>query len=199
MQPLTTYTGRALPLPVNDIDTDQIIPARFLKVTTREGLGRHLFEDLRRNPDGSPRPAFPLNSSLFQGAGFLIGGDNFGCGSSREHAVWALNDYGFRAVISSSFADIFRGNALKNGLLPIAVPTDVLLALQRLAADSPKTELTVDLDAQELRWPGNAQKFPIDSFSRTCIMHGVDELGYILRLDAAISTYEAKVSAETAA
>jgi 3-isopropylmalate/(R)-2-methylmalate dehydratase small subunit len=199
MQPLTTLTARALPLPVNDIDTDQIIPARFLKVTTREGLGEHLFEDLRRKADGTPVPTFPLNSPIFKGSGILIGGDNFGCGSSREHAVWALTDYGFRAVISSSFADIFRGNALKNGLLPIAVPPQVLLELQQLAVHAPATELTVDLVAQELRWADRVQKFVIDAFSRTCIMHGVDELGYILRLDEAIGAFEAKRAAEVGA
>jgi 3-isopropylmalate/(R)-2-methylmalate dehydratase small subunit len=199
MQALTQLTATALPLPVNDIDTDQIIPARFLKVTTREGLGQHLFEDLRRKGDGTPVPTFPLNSPIFKGAGILIGGDNFGCGSSREHAVWALTDYGFRAVVSSSFADIFRGNALKNGLLPIVVPPEVLHELQQLAVHSPATELTVDLAGQELRWANKVQKFTIDAFSRTCIMHGVDELGYILRLDGAISTHEAKLSAEVGA
>jgi 3-isopropylmalate/(R)-2-methylmalate dehydratase small subunit len=199
MQPLTTYTGRALPMPLNDIDTDQIIPARFLKVTTREGLGQHLFEDLRRASDGSPRPEFPLNVPAYAGAGILIAGDNFGCGSSREHAVWALSDYGLRAVVSSSFADIFRGNSLKNGLLPVAVPPERLTELQTLVAAKPATEFTVDLEAQELRWEGKAQKFAVDAFSRTCLLHGVDELGYILRLESAIAEFESRQKAEAGA
>ena len=174
---------------VENIDTDQIIPARYLKSITKEGLGDGLFRDWRTNEDGTLRADFPLNKPESKGAQILVAGDNFGCGSSREHAPWALTQYGFRAVVSTSFADIFKGNSLKNGLLPIIVPVDVHKEL--LA--SPGAVLKVDLANQTLHLPnGKAVQFPIDPFSKECLMEGVDELGYMLKQDAAIKAFEAK-------
>jgi 3-isopropylmalate/(R)-2-methylmalate dehydratase small subunit len=190
MKPLTTVVSRALPLPVNDIDTDQIIPARFLTVTTREGLGRHLFADLRYRSDGSEREDFPLNRKEHAGARILLAGDNFGCGSSREHAAWALADFGIRAIVSSAFADIFRGNALKNGILPVQVEPAVLAALQKGVEVDPTQEYAIDLEARELRWAGGTVAFPLDRFAQQCLLHGVDELGYILRFAEAITSFE---------
>ena len=184
----TTLTARVMPLPANDVDTDQIIPARFLKATDKAGMGGHLFADWRYLPDGSPRPEFVLNQPQFQGAQILLAGDNFGCGSSREHAPWALAGFGFRAVISTSFADIFRNNALKNGLLPIVVDAGVHAKL--LAA--PGAQVTVSLEDQSLTLAdGTRVEFPIDPFARYCLMNGVDELGFLLSQDDAISRFEA--------
>jgi 3-isopropylmalate/(R)-2-methylmalate dehydratase small subunit len=172
-----------------NIDTDQIIPARYLKSVTKEGLGEGLFRDWRTNADGSLKADFPLNRPEAEGAQILIAGDNFGCGSSREHAPWALTQYGFRAVVSTSFADIFKGNSLKNGLLPIIVPADVHKEL--LA--SPGAVLKVDLANQLLLLPnGKSAHFPIDPFAKECLIEGVDELGYMLKQDAAIQAFEAK-------
>ncbi len=174
---------------VENIDTDQIIPARYLKSITKEGLGDGLFRDWRTNEDGTLKADFPLNKPESKGAQILVAGDNFGCGSSREHAPWALTQYGFRAVVSTSFADIFKGNSLNNGLLPIIVPVDVHKEL--LA--SPGAVLKVDLANQTLHLPnGKAVQFPIDPFSKECLMEGVDELGYMLKQDAAIKAFEAK-------
>ena len=174
-------------LPVENIDTDQIIPARYLKTTGKEGLGEGLFYDWRYKADGSPDPEFPLNKPEAKGAHVLVAGDNFGCGSSREHAPWALTQCGFQAVISTSFADIFRGNALKNGLLPIIVPEDVHAAL--LA--TPGGKIKIDLASQTLTTPGMREvKFPIDPFSKQCLLEGVDELGYMLKQEPAIAAYE---------
>jgi 3-isopropylmalate/(R)-2-methylmalate dehydratase small subunit len=179
--------SKTVVLPIDNIDTDQIIPARYLKSISKEGLGEGLFRDWRFHTDGSPKPEFVLNQPDAQGAQILVAGDNFGCGSSREHAPWALTQHGFRAVISTSFADIFRGNSLKNGLLPVIVPADVHKEL--LA--SPGMVLTVDLPGQKLILPdGRAVAFPIDSFSKMCLLDGVDELGYMLQQDAAITAYE---------
>jgi 3-isopropylmalate/(R)-2-methylmalate dehydratase small subunit len=175
-------------VPADNIDTDQIIPARFLKITDSAGLGEHAFEDFRRNPDGSPRPDFALNRPDRAGAAILIAGDNFGCGSSREHAPWALKGAGIRAVVSTSFADIFRGNALKNGLLPVALNTADRDALHALGNGDAK--VTVDLEAQTITWPGGSASFRIDPFARTCLLQGVDELGYILGHEPAISAFE---------
>jgi 3-isopropylmalate/(R)-2-methylmalate dehydratase small subunit len=179
---------------MNDIDTDQIIPARFLTGTVREGLGKHVFADLRFADDGQPREEFPLNRPWAAGARILLAGNNFGCGSSREHAAWALTEYGIRAVISTSFADIFSINAVKNGLLPVSVDPEAHARLQEVLRDRPYTEVTVDLDAQELRWDGSLARFPVDSFSRQCLLHGVDELGYILRFREEITAYETRLS-----
>jgi 3-isopropylmalate/(R)-2-methylmalate dehydratase small subunit len=183
-----------IPLSVNDIDTDQIIPARFLKATDKSGMGDNLFADWRYNADGSPKPDFVLNKSESQGAQILLAGDNFGCGSSREHAPWALTAFGFRAVISTSFADIFRNNALKNGLLPITVDDETHRMLFDLAEEAPRAELTVDLAAQTVSYPGGSFTFPIDSFNKTCLLNGVDELGYILGFEKDIAAFEANLT-----
>ncbi len=193
MAQFTTLTSNLMPLAVNDIDTDQIIPARFLKATDKNGMGDHLFADWRYNADGSPRQDFVLNNHTFEGAKILLAGDNFGCGSSREHAPWALTGFGFRAVISTSFADIFRNNSLKNGLLPILVDSQVHNSLFNLVADLPSAEITVDLNSQTMTLPdGGKILFPIDGFSKACLLNGVDELGYILGFEAEISAFEAR-------
>ena len=184
-----TLKSKIVVIPVDNIDTDQIIPARYLKAISKEGLGEGLFIDWRRNADGSLVPDFPLNQPEAKGAQILVAGDNFGCGSSREHAPWALVQNGFRAVVSTSFADIFKGNALKNELLPVIVPHDVH---KQLLNSSGKT-VTIDLAAQTLLLEGGEPvKFPIDSFAKRCLLDGVDELGYMLRQEAAIAAFEAK-------
>ena len=190
MAQFTTLTSRIMPLPVNDIDTDQIIPARFLKATDKKGMGDALFADWRYNPDGTPKTEFVLNQKTFQGAQILLAGDNFGCGSSREHAPWALTGFGFRAVISTSFADIFRNNSLKNGLLPIIVDVETHRMLFDLLEEIPTIELTVDLASQTLSFEGGSAGFPIDHFSKTCLLNGVDELGYIQEFENQIAEYE---------
>jgi 3-isopropylmalate/(R)-2-methylmalate dehydratase small subunit len=192
MAQFTILISRVVPLPVNDIDTDQIIPARFLKATDKSGLGDHLFADWRFNADGSARPDFVLNRPESRDAQILLAGENFGCGSSREHAPWALTGFGFRAVISTSFADIFRNNALKNGLLPIVVDKQTHRMLFDLIEEIPNAELTVDLASQTLTLPnGHAVSFPMDGFSKTCLLEGVDELGYLQSFEKQIAAYEA--------
>jgi 3-isopropylmalate/(R)-2-methylmalate dehydratase small subunit len=191
MAQFTTLVARTVVVPANDIDTDQIIPARFLKTTDKKGLGESLFADWRYDASGAPRGEFPLNAPRAQGAQILVAGDNFGCGSSREHAPWALAGFGFRAVVATSFADIFRNNALKNGLLPVAIDGPAHAALLASLAADPEAELRVDLAAQTLALPGGtAVRFPIDPFSRTCLLEGVDELGYILRFADRIAAHE---------
>ncbi|MGE5642710.1 MAG: 3-isopropylmalate dehydratase small subunit, partial [Byssovorax cruenta] len=190
----TKLTSRVVPLPVNDIDTDQIIPARFLKATDKNGMGDNLFADWRYNADGSPNPDFVLNQPASQGAQILLAGDNFGCGSSREHAPWALTSYGFRAVISTSFADIFRSNALKNGLIPIIVADAVHKMLFDLIEEVPDAELTVDLASQTLSFPNGSVEFPIDPFNKICLLNGTDELGYIMSFEKEIAEFEARAS-----
>jgi len=191
MAQFISLTSRVVVVPQNDIDTDQIIPARFLKTTDKHGLGASLFADWRYGPDGVPVPGFPLNAPRAQGAKVLLAGDNFGCGSSREHAPWALTGFGFRAVVSTSFADIFRNNALKNGLLPVAIDAGGHAALLSELARQPDAEVTIDLATQTLRLPdGTVVKFPIDPFARTCLLEGVDELGYILRFESRIEEHE---------
>lgn len=178
----TTLTARAVVLPNADVDTDQIIPARFLKITDKLGLGEKLFHDWRYLDDGTPDPSFVLNRPGSRGAQILVAGHNFGCGSSREHAPWALAGWGFRAVVSTMFADIFRGNALKNGLVPVTVEPGVHAGLLAALDADPSLPLTVDLaaDPPALGWPGRAPvPFPVDPFSRTCLLQGVDELGYL--------------------
>jgi 3-isopropylmalate/(R)-2-methylmalate dehydratase small subunit len=194
MAQFTTLTSRVLSLPVNDIDTDQIIPARFLKATDKNGMGDNLFADWRYNSDGSPKAEFFLNKPESNGAQILLAGDNFGCGSSREHAPWALTAYGFRAVISTSFADIFRSNSLKNGLIPIIVDKETHKMLFDLIEEVPNTELTVDLETQTLSFPHGSVTFPIDPFNKTCLLNGVDELGYIMGFDKEIAEFEAQLS-----
>jgi 3-isopropylmalate/(R)-2-methylmalate dehydratase small subunit len=191
MARFTTLTSRIVPLPVNDIDTDQIIPARFLKATDKSGMGDHLFADWRYNADGLPQSDFVLNKPEHQGAQILLAGDNFGCGSSREHAPWALAGFGFRAVISTSFADIFRNNALKNGLLPIVVDAETHRLLFEVLEEIPHAEVRVDLAAQTVTLPtGQTVPFPIDGFSKTCLLKGTDELGYLLSFEKQIAEYE---------
>jgi 3-isopropylmalate/(R)-2-methylmalate dehydratase small subunit len=191
MAQFTTLTSRVIPLPANDVDTDQIIPARFLKATDKLDMGSHLFADWRYNADGSPRPDFVINKPESQGAQVLLAGDNFGCGSSREHAPWALTGFGFRAVISTSFADIFRNNALKNGLLPIVVDPATHQMLFDLLEEVPNAQVVVDLASQTVMLPtGESVSFPIDGFSKTCLLKGTDELGYLLGFEDQISAFE---------
>ena len=192
MKPFRTLTSSIIPLPQRNIDTDQIIPARYLKVTDKAGLGDGLFSDWRYNPDGSAKPDFVLNQPQYQGARILLAGDNFGCGSSREHAPWALVGWGIRVVISTSFADIFRGNALKNGLLPVEVPGEVLESLFDLTVEAPQVEITIDLEEQTVTLPDDSViRFSIDDFVRKCLLDGVDQLGYIRSFMDEIVAYEA--------
>jgi 3-isopropylmalate/(R)-2-methylmalate dehydratase small subunit len=185
---IIAFESKTVLLPVDNIDTDQIIPARFLKTISKDGLGDQLFFDWRYEADGSPKADFVLNTEAAQGCAVLVAGDNFGCGSSREHAPWALTQFGFKAVISTSFADIFKNNSLKNGLLPLTVPKEVHEKL--LAAPS---TVKVDLEARTLTLAdGTAVEFPIDAFSRMCLLEGTDELGFVLKHDAQISAYEAQ-------
>jgi 3-isopropylmalate/(R)-2-methylmalate dehydratase small subunit len=188
MKPFTDFKSRMVRLPINNVDTDQIIPARFLKTTSKEGLDKQLFNDWRYDANGNPDPDFVLNQPRGQGAQILLAGDNFGCGSSREHAPWALTQYGFRAVISSSFADIFKNNSLKNSLLPIVVPADIH---EKLFALPEEAQVTVNLSTQKLILPNGASvEFPVDGFSKTCLLEGVDELGWILKRESAIVAFE---------
>jgi 3-isopropylmalate/(R)-2-methylmalate dehydratase small subunit len=189
MKPFTNFESRIIPLPINDVDTDQIIPARFLKTISKQGLDQQLFYDWRYDGQGRPKPDFILNQPRAKGAEVLLAGDNFGCGSSREHAPWALTQWGFRAVISTSFADIFQQNSLKNSLLPIVVPPDVHAELFGAA---PGAMVKIDLPNQTLTTPsGRVVKFPVDAFSKHCLVKGVDELGYILEQSPEIAAYEA--------
>ncbi|RZA36082.1 MAG: 3-isopropylmalate dehydratase small subunit [Lysobacteraceae bacterium] len=192
MTAFAALTSRSVVLRQSNIDTDQIIPARFLSTTERAGLGKHAFNDWRWQADGSPNPEFAFNQPQNAGRQILLAGANFGCGSSREHAPWALTDLGLRAIVSSEIADIFRNNSLKNGLLPIVLDEAIVQSLMQ----RPDDELTVDIDARELRTPaGDVHPFPLDAFARTCLMEGVDELGYLLLRDPQISTYEERFHA----
>jgi 3-isopropylmalate/(R)-2-methylmalate dehydratase small subunit len=187
VEPIRIVRSRTVALPIDNIDTDQIIPARFLKTTDRTGLGKRLFSDWRYRPDGAPRPDFALNRKEAQGARILVAGDNFGCGSSREHAPWALYDFGFRAVVSTSFASIFRNNALKNGLLPVVVEP----ALHRRLLERAGEEATVDLETRTLTLAdGTTALFPIEPFARLCLLNGLDELSYLLGQEDAIAAFE---------
>lgn len=189
MQPFTHLTARTVVLRDANIDTDRIIPARFLTTTTREGLGRHAFADWRYLPDGTPDPQFPLNDPAHAGARILVTGRNFGCGSSREHAPWALADLGLRAVISAEIADIFRSNALKNGLLPIVLDSAVV---DELLAQ-PGIELRIDVARTQVTLPdGRSHGFALEAFAQTCLLEGLDPLGYLLRQAPAIADYEAR-------
>lgn len=191
MQPFTTLHSLVIPLPRNDVDTDQIIPARYLKVTDKAGLAEGLFAGWRYLGDGSPNPDFPLNQPRYQDAQILLSGDNFGCGSSREHAPWALAGWGIRAIIATSFADIFRNNALKNGLLPVTVEQETHTRLFSALETEPGLEVEIDLPAQKLILPdGYEASFPIDPFSKKCLLEGIDQLGYLLNHQADIAAYE---------
>ncbi|HEY7930318.1 MAG TPA: 3-isopropylmalate dehydratase small subunit [Steroidobacteraceae bacterium] len=189
MEPIRQIRSRTAVLPSPNIDTDQIIPARFLRTTSREGLGKNLFNDWRYDASGAPRADFLLNTPAAAGCQILVGGRNFGCGSSREHAPWALMDYGFRAVISSEIADIFRNNSLKNGLVPVVVDESTAQWL----VGHPGVEVTIDIDSTTLELPeGRRVKFPLGSFDRYCLLNGVDELGFLLGKAPAIEAYEAR-------
>jgi len=187
MEPIKTFTSKTVVLPTENIDTDQIIPARFLKATSKNGLGKVLFSDWRFAADGTPKADFALNKAEASGASVLVAGDNFGCGSSREHAPWALYDYGFRAVVSTSIADIFKNNSLKNGLLPIVV--DEATHAKLLA--NPGAAVTVSLEDQTVKLAdGTTAKFAVDPFSRYCLLNGIDELEFLLSQDTEIKKFE---------
>lgn len=191
MERFTKFSSQVVVLPINDVDTDQIIPARFLKVTDKLGLGQNLFSNWRYLPDGSPNPDFVINKPESQGRQILLAGNNFGCGSSREHAPWALTGFGFKAVISTTIADIFRNNSLKNGLLPVVLTVDEHQALMAYFTNNPFAQMTIDLAEQALTLvDGRSFSFPIDPFSKICLLNGVDELGYLLGLSDQISAYE---------
>jgi len=186
MEPIKQIRSKTVVLANDDIDTDQIIPARFLTTTTKEGLGKNLFAEWRYDKDGRERPEFALNRPENRGAAVLVGGRNFGCGSSREHAPWALLDFGIRAVVSTTIADIFRSNSLKNGLVPVIVDA----ASHRWLLEHPGTEVLIDLPSSTIEIDGKRVGFPIDSFARYCLMNGVDQLGFLLEQEAAIGSYE---------
>jgi 3-isopropylmalate/(R)-2-methylmalate dehydratase small subunit len=191
MNPFTKLSSRAVLLPRDNIDTDQIIPARFLKVTDKAGLGANLFADWRYASSGEPLPEFPLNEPRAQNAQVLVAGNNFGCGSSREHAPWALTGFGFRAIIATSFADIFRNNSIKNGLLPVAISPEAHQHLLGILSEEPESEVFIDLASQELAMPDGVRvNFPIDAFSKSCLLNGTDELGYLLGFSPQITAYE---------
>jgi 3-isopropylmalate/(R)-2-methylmalate dehydratase small subunit len=192
MEPFRPFSSKLIPLLVDNVDTDQIIPARFLKTTDKTGLGDSLFCDWRYNADGSPKPDFVLNRPEMHGRRILLAGDNFGSGSSREHAPWALVGYGIRAVLSTSFADIFRNNALKNGLLPVVLPAEAHARLATAVEADPDAEMAVDLEACEVRLPdGSTAGFEVDEFSRRMLLEGTDELGFLLTQSDAVAAYEA--------
>ena len=191
MTPFTTLTATAAPLRMANVDTDKIIPARFLKTIKRSGLGVHLFDSLRYNADGSEKPDFVLNQPKYRGAKVLVAGDNFGCGSSREHAPWALLDFGIRCVIAPSFADIFHGNCFKNGILPIALPAEICAQLMEDAAMGTNARLTIDLATQEITRPdGTKIPFQVDAFRKHCLLNGLDDIGLTLEHAGAITAYE---------
>ncbi|HEY0180997.1 MAG TPA: 3-isopropylmalate dehydratase small subunit [Dokdonella sp.] len=192
MKPLAQLRSRTVVLPFENIDTDRIIPARFLTTTERSGLGRVLFNDWRYRDDGSENPDFVLNRPEARGAEILVAGRNFGCGSSREHAPWALADYGIRAVLSSEIADIFRSNALKNGVLAVVVPEDE----HRWLLEHPGVELAIDVGAGTITRPdGGRFTFALDAFAKHCLIEGVDQLGFLLKHEAAIAAYERSIAA----
>lgn len=195
MASFTTVTSHAVPLPAENVDTDQIIPARFLKVTDKNGLGASLFCDWRYLADGSPNPGFVLNEPASQGAQILLAGDNFGSGSSREHAPWALTGWGLRAIISTSFADIFQSNSLKNGLLPVVVSKEVHQKLFAAVNADRSAKITIDLPSQTVTLPdGSTTTFPIEGFAKHCLLNGIDQLGYLLSFDAEIAKYEQRLA-----
>ncbi len=189
----TTLLSTVVPLPIENIDTDQIIPARFLKATTREGFGENLFRDWRYDKDGSPKADFVMNSPIYKGQ-ILVAGKNFGCGSSREHAAWAIDGAGFRAVVSSFFADIFRNNALNNGLLPVMVSEQMLAEIFKAAETDPSTELKIDLEAQSIEIVGTSHKesFEIAPYKKQCLMNGYDDVDFLVSIRNEIELFEKK-------
>lgn len=191
MEPFKPIQSVYIPLPQRNVDTDQIIPASYLKVTDKAGLAEGCFSGWRYRADGSPDPDFPLNQPAYLGAEVIVAGDNFGCGSSREHAPWALTSLGIRAVISTSFADIFYSNAMKNGLLPVVVDEQTQTALLKVARQDPSARVSIDLGEQRLTLPdGSSVIFPVDDFNKTCLLEGIDQLGYILKHSQAIDRFE---------
>lgn len=192
MNQFTELTGRMIAVPTENIDTDQIIPARFLKTVSKAGLGEHMFADWRYE-NGQLRTDCVFNLPHAAEAEILIAGDNFGCGSSREHAPWALMDFGIRAIVSTSFADIFRNNSLKNGLLPVIVDEETLQQLLSIAEEDPQATISINLEDQLLTLPDGRQvEFPIDGFSKTCLLEGIDQLGYLMKQEARIAAFEAR-------
>jgi 3-isopropylmalate/(R)-2-methylmalate dehydratase small subunit len=191
MEKFTTLNSRAIPLDIENVDTDQIIPARFLKSTSREGFGENLFRDWKYDKNGSERSDFVLNDKRYSGR-VLIAGDNFGCGSSREHAAWALSDYGFKGIVSSFFADIFKGNALNNGLLPIQVSPDFLKDIMKLISEKPETRVSVDLESQSISIENSKLKesFKIDTYKKTCMINGYDDIDFLLSKKDKIEHFE---------
>ena len=189
MEKFTKLTDTAVPLPIENIDTDQIIPARFLKATDKQGFGDNVFRDWRFDKNGNKNPDFVLNNDKYGGP-ILVAGDNFGCGSSREHAAWALGGYGFKVVISSFFADIFKGNALNNGILPIQVKPDYLKTLLKTIQENPKTEVIVDLENQVLKTPIGDQEFEIDPYKKVCMINGYDDIDFLLSKKEDIEKFE---------
>lgn len=191
MEKFVTLTSTIVPLPIENVDTDQIIPARFLKATTREGFGDNLFRDWRYDKDGNPISSFVLNNSRYSGQ-ILVAGKNFGSGSSREHAAWAISGYGFRVVVSSFFADIFKGNSLNNGLLPVVVSSEFLAGIFNAVDKDPGTTLTVDLEKQEItnNATGETESFSINAYKRDCLLKGLDDIDYLLSNKERIEAYE---------
>lgn len=198
MEKFTKLTATAIPLPIENIDTDQIIPARFLKATDKEGFGDHVFRDWRYDSEGNLNPDFPLNDPQYANAQILVAGDNFGCGSSREHAAWAIAGYGIKVVISSFFADIFKGNALNNGLLPIQASPDFLKQLLRCVQENSKTKITVDLENQVVSFIGiyneqiqkGEESFDIDSYKKVCLLNGYDDIDFLISKKDTIEAFE---------
>ena len=197
MEKFVKLTSTAVPLKVENVDTDQIIPARFLKVTNKMGFGKNLFRDWRYDSNNQPITSFVLNNNTYSGQ-ILVVGDNFGCGSSREHAAWALTDYGFKVVVSSYFADIFKGNALNNGLLPLQVSPEILQKLYSAIDENPDTTFTVDLEAQTININGSAQQsdFDIDPFKKVCMLNGYDDIDFLISKKEAIEAFEKQRQAE---
>ena len=190
MEKFNKVVSTAVPMPIEDIDTDQIIPARFLKTTNRDGFGDNLFRDWRYVQGNEPKPDFVLNDSTYTGE-ILVAGKNFGCGSSREHAAWALYDYGFKVVVSSFFADIFKGNALNNGLLPVQVSEAFLKELLAAIKANPSTEITVDLPAQTISFDGKSESFEVNSYKKECLLNGYDDIDFLVSIKDEIEEYEA--------
>lgn len=197
MDKFTTLTGTAAPLPLINVDTDMIIPKQFLKTIKRSGLGVNLFDEMRYDDDGNEIPGFVLNKPAYRNAEILVAGDNFGCGSSREHAPWAIKDFGIRCVIAPSFADIFYNNCFKNGILPIALPQEEVDKLMDDAQRGSNATLTIDLEAQTISGPdGGTISFEVDAFKKHCLLEGLDDIGLTMEKAAAIDSYETRLNGE---
>ena len=190
IQKFRNFSSRLVPLKMDNVDTDQIIPARYLKATDKKGFGEHLFQDLRFEEDGTSKPDFPLNRAQFKGAHILLARENFGCGSSREHAPWALLGYGFKAIVAASFADIFRNNSTKNGLLLIELPWQDVDMMHSDVLENPEREAAVDLEAQTITWKDQAYTFPNNPFTKKMLLEGLDDIGYTLSYTKDIDAFE---------